>query len=148
MPTGPDARILADLLQAGVCFWVNHSSLGNAKSRNESPDLPLNPNIVPCPLPILRSFGFVAYLQIWGFLIPLLPHFMRTILVPSVSLRIQSFMNRQNIEVDCHFIRDEYDRKVISLPHVSSELQVADIFTKGLPRPHHEFLIRKLLLFD
>ena len=53
----------------------------------------------------------------------------------------------KNIEVDCHFIRDEYDRKVISLPHVSSELQLADIFTKGLPRPRHEFLLHKLLLF-
>ena len=54
----------------------------------------------------------------------------------------------KHIEVNCHFIRDEYDRKVISLPHVSSELQLADIFTKGLPRPRHEFLIRNLLLFD
>ena len=54
----------------------------------------------------------------------------------------------KHIKVDCRFIRDEYDCKVISLPHVSSELQLADIFTKGLPRPHHEFLIRKLLLVD
>ena len=54
----------------------------------------------------------------------------------------------KHIEVDCHFIRDEYNRKVISLPHISSELQLVNIFTKGLPRPRHEFLIRKLLLVD
>eukprot|EP00268_Persea_americana_P059265 TRINITY_DN7252_c0_g2_i3.p1 TRINITY_DN7252_c0_g2~~TRINITY_DN7252_c0_g2_i3.p1 ORF type:complete len:904 (-),score=94.40 TRINITY_DN7252_c0_g2_i3:300-3011(-) len=54
----------------------------------------------------------------------------------------------KHIEVDCHFIRDEYDRKVITLPHISTELQLADIFTKGLPRPRHEFLVRKLLLVD
>ena len=54
----------------------------------------------------------------------------------------------KHIEVDCHFIRDEYDRKVITLPHISTEFQLADIFTKGLPRPRHEFLVRKLLLVD
>ena len=52
------------------------------------------------------------------------------------------------IEVDCHFIRDKYDCKVSSSPHVSSELQIVNIFIKGLPWPRHEFLLRKLLLFD
>ena len=54
----------------------------------------------------------------------------------------------KHIEVDCHFIRDEYTRDVISLPHVSTEFQFADIFTKGLPRPRHQFLVSKLLLCD
>ena len=43
----------------------------------------------------------------------------------------------KHIEVNCHFIRDELKRDVISLPHVPTELQFADIFTKGLPRPQH-----------
>ena len=51
-------------------------------------------------------------------------------------------------EVDCHFIRDEYLRYVITLPFVSSALQIADIFTKGLPQPRHQFLIDKLMLVD
>ena len=54
----------------------------------------------------------------------------------------------KHIEVDCHFIRDEYKRDVIRLPHVPTELQFADIFTKGLPRPRHQFLVSKLLLYD
>lgn len=41
----------------------------------------------------------------------------------------------KHIEVDCHFIRDEYKNDVISLPHISSNLQTTDIFTKALPRP-------------
>lgn len=41
----------------------------------------------------------------------------------------------KHIEVDYHFIRDEYKRDVISLFHVPTEFQFADIFTKGLPRP-------------
>ena len=54
----------------------------------------------------------------------------------------------KHIEVDCHFIRDELKRDVISLPHVSTELQFADILTKGLPRPRHQFLVSKLMLID
>ena len=54
----------------------------------------------------------------------------------------------KHIEVGCHFIRDEYDNNVISLPHVSTDQQAADIFTKSLPMPRHDFLVRKLLLVD
>ena len=54
----------------------------------------------------------------------------------------------KHIEVDCHFIRDELKRDVISLPHVSTDLQFADILTKGLPRPRHQFLVSKLMLID
>ena len=52
----------------------------------------------------------------------------------------------KHIEVDCHFIRDEYARNVISLPHISMKFQLADIFTKGLPKPCHQFPVSKLML--
>ena len=52
----------------------------------------------------------------------------------------------KRIEVDCHFIRDEYVHNEISLPHVPTELQLADIFGKGLRRPRHQFLVSKLNL--
>lgn len=51
----------------------------------------------------------------------------------------------KHIEVDCHFIRDTLADRVISLPYISFDLQVADIFTKALPRPRHQFLVGKLL---
>ena len=54
----------------------------------------------------------------------------------------------KHIEIDCHFIRDEYKRDVISLPHIFSDLQNTDILTKGLPRPWHQFLVSKLMLVD
>eukprot|EP00268_Persea_americana_P026481 TRINITY_DN25910_c0_g1_i2.p1 TRINITY_DN25910_c0_g1~~TRINITY_DN25910_c0_g1_i2.p1 ORF type:complete len:116 (-),score=16.01 TRINITY_DN25910_c0_g1_i2:151-498(-) len=53
----------------------------------------------------------------------------------------------KHIEVACHFIQDEYDN-VISLPHVSTDQKLADIFTKSLPRPRHDFFVRKLLRVD
>ncbi|KAK2415811.1 putative mitochondrial protein [Trifolium repens] len=52
----------------------------------------------------------------------------------------------KHIEVDCHSIRDAYDDKLISLPHVSTQFQVADILTKAVPR--HQFLVSKLMLLD
>ena len=54
----------------------------------------------------------------------------------------------KHIEVDCHFIQDELKRDAISLPHVPTDLQFFYILTKGLPRPHHQFLVSKLLLYD
>lgn len=54
----------------------------------------------------------------------------------------------KHIEVDCHSIHEALDSRVISLPHVSTTLQIADIFTKALPCPCHRFLLYKLLLVD
>lgn len=54
----------------------------------------------------------------------------------------------KHIEVDCHFIREAFDARTISLPHVSSNLQVADIFTKALTQQQHKFLTNKLMLVD
>ena len=54
----------------------------------------------------------------------------------------------KHIEVDCHSIRDAYDRRIITLPHVSTSVQTADIFTKSLTRQRHNFLISKLMLVD
>ena len=38
----------------------------------------------------------------------------------------------KHIEVDCHSIQNTLERRVISLPHISSDLQEADVFTKAL----------------
>jgi len=49
------------------------------------------------------------------------------------------------MEVDCHSIRNILESRVISLPHISFDLQVADVFTKAMIQ-RHQFLISKLLL--
>jgi hypothetical protein len=53
-----------------------------------------------------------------------------------------------HIKVDCHSIRDTLESRVISLPHISSDLQVADVFTKAMTRQRHQFVVGKLLLVD
>ena len=54
----------------------------------------------------------------------------------------------KHIEVDCHYIREAFAEQPITLPHVSTELQTADIFTKPLTRTHHQFFVGKLMLAD
>ncbi|KAL6952775.1 hypothetical protein U1Q18_052837 [Sarracenia purpurea var. burkii] len=54
----------------------------------------------------------------------------------------------KHIEVDCHSIRKALDIRVICLPHISNELQIADFFTKTMTRQRYQFLIRKLTLHE
>jgi hypothetical protein len=54
----------------------------------------------------------------------------------------------KHIEVDCHSIRETYDARVITLLHISTDTQIADIFTKALTRHRHCFLGSKLTLVD
>ncbi|PHT89035.1 hypothetical protein T459_04148 [Capsicum annuum] len=54
----------------------------------------------------------------------------------------------KHIEVDCHYIREAVDKGRITLPHVSSDLQIADVFTKSMPRQRHQFLVGKLMHLD
>jgi hypothetical protein len=54
----------------------------------------------------------------------------------------------KHIEVDCHSIREALDTRVISLTHVSTDLQIADEFTKAMTQQHHQLLVGKLMLLD
>ena len=38
----------------------------------------------------------------------------------------------KHIEVGCHFIREALDSHIISLPYISTTLQIADVFTKAM----------------
>lgn len=54
----------------------------------------------------------------------------------------------KHIQVNCHSIQEAYNDHVISLPHVSTDLHNAGIFTKALSKTHHQFLVDKLLLVN
>lgn len=38
----------------------------------------------------------------------------------------------KHIEVDCHFIWEAFNYKIITLPHISTTLQIDGIFTKSI----------------
>ena len=54
----------------------------------------------------------------------------------------------KHVEVDRHFITEKLEKGVISIKYIPTDQEVADIFTKGLPRPAFDFLKSKLGLID
>lgn len=50
----------------------------------------------------------------------------------------------KHIEIDCHFIRDKIKAGIVQTHHIGTKDQQADIFTKGLGRTQHEYLLSKL----
>ncbi|PKU81153.1 Retrovirus-related Pol polyprotein from transposon TNT 1-94 [Dendrobium catenatum] len=51
----------------------------------------------------------------------------------------------KHIDVDCHFIRDCIRSNHISVHHISTNDQIADVFTKPLPIRRFKFLCNKLI---
>nr|KYP63690.1 Copia protein [Cajanus cajan] len=54
----------------------------------------------------------------------------------------------KHIEIDRHFIKDNLDRDFVITTHVPTELQITDIFTKGLPQGRFQDLVGKLGMID
>ena len=50
----------------------------------------------------------------------------------------------KHIEIDCHFTRHHFQQGTITLPFISSSMQIADLFTKSHPSYRFRFLISKL----
>lgn len=50
----------------------------------------------------------------------------------------------KHVELDCHYVRDQLQSGIIATQHVSSQNQVADIFTKLLPIKLHQAHLDKL----
>ena len=44
----------------------------------------------------------------------------------------------KHIDIGLHFLRDHIEQGTIGIIHVSSQDNLADIFTKALPRPAHQ----------
>nr|GFC69199.1 retrotransposon protein, putative, unclassified [Tanacetum cinerariifolium] len=49
-----------------------------------------------------------------------------------------------HIDVHYHFIKEQVENGIVELYYVRTEYQLADIFTKPLPRERFNFLIEKL----
>lgn len=54
----------------------------------------------------------------------------------------------KHIEIDCHFVREHIKSGLVTTSHVSTQLQLADVFTKALGRDRFLFLLRKLGIRD
>lgn len=54
----------------------------------------------------------------------------------------------KHFEVDVHFVREKVAKGVIKIKKIESENQHADILTKSLSFPQHDFLCKQMGLFD
>ncbi|CAL2273919.1 unnamed protein product [Prunus armeniaca] len=54
----------------------------------------------------------------------------------------------KHIELDCHFVRHHFQQGTISLPFVSSTMQLADFFTKSHTFARFRFLLSKLSMLN
>ncbi|GMJ02272.1 cysteine-rich RLK (RECEPTOR-like protein kinase) 8 [Hibiscus trionum] len=52
------------------------------------------------------------------------------------------------IDVDCHFVRDTVVQQLIAPQHVSTRVQLTDIFTKALGKQQFDFFLRKLGIYN
>ncbi|GKE80356.1 hypothetical protein Tco_1550356 [Tanacetum coccineum] len=50
----------------------------------------------------------------------------------------------KHIDIQHHFIREQVEKGVVELYFVATDYQLADIFTKALPRERFEFLLPRL----
>nr|GEU65621.1 retrovirus-related Pol polyprotein from transposon TNT 1-94 [Tanacetum cinerariifolium] len=62
------------------------------------------------------------------------------IVVPLLCVAITS----KHIDIRHHFIREQVERGVVELYFVTTDFQLADIFTKALPRQRFEFILPRL----
>ena len=149
MLIGLVVRILADRQHDGACFWVIVSFLGNTKKHEKVSKSSTEAEYRAMSAACSKILWLNCLLSDIGF-----PAEVATPLYADNTSAIRVIENpifhgrTKHIEVDCHFIRDEFKRDVTSLLHVSIELQIADILTKGFPRPRHQFLVGKLMLVD
>jgi transposase InsO family protein len=65
-----------------------------------------------------------------------------------LALNPGTHQRTKHIDIKHHFIRELIDRNVIVLEYVQSRMQLADVFTKGLPKPRHTENSEELGLVD
>ncbi|GJZ74035.1 hypothetical protein Tco_0638181 [Tanacetum coccineum] len=63
---------------------------------------------------------------------------------PDLVFAVCMCARSKHIDVRYHFINEQVENGVVELYFVRTEYQIADIFTKALPRERFNFLINKL----
>nr|GEZ66580.1 retrovirus-related Pol polyprotein from transposon TNT 1-94 [Tanacetum cinerariifolium] len=63
---------------------------------------------------------------------------------PDLAFAVCMCARSKHIDIHHHFIREQVERGVVKLYFVSTDYQLADIFTKALPRQRFEFILPRL----
>ena len=64
----------------------------------------------------------------------------------SIAENLIFYSHTKHIEIDVHFFREKMEKNEVEVKYVPTSHQVADVFTKRLPRSRFQFLCDKLSL--
>jgi hypothetical protein len=129
-------------------FWVILLSLGALRNKLLSPSLPQKLSIVHLLLLLVRFNGSHICLKIFRFHSLLQLYSIVTVNQQDTLLPTLHFMSAQNIDIDCHIVREKLQARLFHLLPISSTNQLADFFTKQLEFPPFQRLLSKLGMLD
>ncbi|GKC88521.1 retrovirus-related pol polyprotein from transposon TNT 1-94 [Tanacetum coccineum] len=127
------AQFLGDRLVS----WSSKKKKSNAISSTESKYIALSGC---CPQILWMRLQLIDY----GFEFNKIPLYCINKSVITLCCNNVQYSRSKHIDVRYHFIKEQVKNGVVELYFVRTEYQLADIFTKALPRERFEFLINKL----
>ncbi|GJR99599.1 retrovirus-related pol polyprotein from transposon TNT 1-94 [Tanacetum coccineum] len=80
----------------------------------------------------------------YGFFFDKVPIYCDSKSVIAISCNPVQHTRTKHIDVRYHFIKDHVEKGTIELYFVGTEFQLADLFTKSLPKARFKFLVEKL----
>ncbi|GKB14069.1 hypothetical protein Tco_0847992 [Tanacetum coccineum] len=131
--TSGSAQFLGDKLVS----WSTKKQKGTAISSTEAEYIALS----GCCAQIL---WMRSQLTNYGFQFNKIPLYCDNKSVISLCCNNVQHSRAKYIDVRYHFIKDQVENRIVELYFVRAEYQLADIFTKPLPRERFNFLIEKL----
>ncbi|GJV27302.1 integrase, catalytic region, zinc finger, CCHC-type containing protein [Tanacetum coccineum] len=100
-------------------------------------------NILPHLGVVLKSYGCVSHYN-YGFQFNKIPLYCDNKSEIALCCNNVQHSRAKQIDVRYHFIKEQVDNGIVELYFVRTEHQLADIYTKPLPRERFNFLIEKL----
>lgn len=64
----------------------------------------------------------------------------------AIAKREPEYQRSKHIDIRYHFLRDHFEKGTFTIEHISGNQQIADIFTKPLPRLKHQTNVHSLPL--
>ena len=148
MLTGLDAQMIERAHQVGVSFWEAILFLGLARSRTVSLSLSTaEAEYIAAGSSCTQLMWIKQMLEEYEVRQDVMTLFCDNMSAINISKNPVQHSRTKHIDIRHHFIRELVEDKVISLEHVATEKQLADIFTKALDANQFERLRGELGIF-
>ncbi|GKB01049.1 hypothetical protein Tco_0829093 [Tanacetum coccineum] len=131
--TSGSAQFLSDKLIS----WSSKKQKGTAISSTEAEYIALS----GC---CSQIFWMRSQLTDYGFQLNKIPMYCDNKSVIALCCNNVQYSRAKHIDIHYHFIKEQVENGIVELYFVRTEYQLADIFTKSLPRERFNFLIDKL----